>query len=154
MLCCDLELSPEVTIFNLWTEFKLNDETLGYCGEFINPLEHKKDISIQYDDTRCTSSLSPQCSLQVNKLTSKTEGNYSCSVMISYPDGIGYLTLKSSGSTFKPTKNNDLKMTLTVIGVLVIIIIGLVACGSIYCYRRRHRRQEYDNIMNNQNELG
>ena len=152
MLCCDLELSSEVTIFNLWTEFKLNDETLGYCGEFINPLEHKKDISIQYYDT-CRKSSSVWCGLQVNKLTSKTEGTYSCSVMISYPDGIGYLMLKSDESMFKPTKNNDLKIALPVIGVLVIIIIGLVACGSIYCYCRRHRRQGYDN-MNNQNELG
>ena len=151
LLCCGLKLSSEVTIFNSWTEFKLNDETLGYCGEFINPVEHKKDISIQYDDTRCTSRL--QCSLQVNKLTSKTEGNYSCSVMISYPDGIGYLTLNSNKPTFEATKNNDLKITLIVIGVLAIIIIGLVACGSIYCYRRRNRRQGYENV-NNQNELG
>ena len=153
LLCCDLELSPEVTKFNLWTEFKLNDETLGYCGEFINPVEHKKEISIQYDDTRCTSSSSPQCSLQVNKLTSKTEGNYSCSVMIPYPDGIGYLRLNSNKPTLEATKNSDLKITLTVIGVLVIIIISLVACGSIYCYRRRHRRQEYGNI-DYQNEPG
>ncbi|XP_019862608.1 PREDICTED: uncharacterized protein LOC109591287, partial [Amphimedon queenslandica] len=86
---------------DMWTEFMLNDAVLGYCGHFTSPVEHKNGISIYYDTTEGV------CTLKIDKLTDDNKGNYSCSVMVPYPDGNGFLRLNSSSIPINCPKNYD-----------------------------------------------
>ena len=77
-------LNSQLPTLNTLIEFKLNGNTLGYCGCFINPVKQKSDFLIRYDPT------AGACTLQINKLNNKNKGSYSCSVMIPYPDDAGF----------------------------------------------------------------
>ena len=125
---------------NAWSEFVLNDTVLGYCGKFTHPVkDEKRGISIYYDSSN------DACSLKIDKLTKDNEGNYSCNVMVPYPDGSGHLKLKSTSitlqgsnsstrSTCSSTKAIHIAVGVTV-GNISLIIIAIVIC---ICVCRRY----------------
>ena len=115
-----------------WIQFKLNDDALGYCGQFISPVEvKKKGITISHDST------SKICSIEIEKLTKDNEGNYSCSVMVPHPDGNGFLIINSTAVELTAT-GVDATMIGISLGVcaVLVIIIGITIIGFVYCICR------------------
>ena len=98
---------------DMWTEFMLNDAVLGYCGHFTSPVEHKNSISIYYDTTKGA------CTLKIDKLTDDNKGDYSCSVMILYPDGNGLIKLNSTSINLNHPKNDSKIILGTTIPIIL-----------------------------------
>lgn len=151
-----MECQISYTLSDALTEFKLNDEVLGYCAQYINRVEDKaKGISIYYDPS------SSVCTLKVDQLSDVNEGSYLCSVIVPYPDGNGFLKLNStsvtlrSSSTTRPTpqpssNGNTIGITLGIIVpvvVLIILISGIVFI--LLCWSKKwccFSKPDYNNI--------
>ena len=118
----------------------LNNKILGYCGQFTSPVEHKDGISINYDSNM------EACILMIDKLTKENEGNYSCSVMVPYPDGNGFLKISSTSVTLHTPTFDATQTIRTTVGVTagVIVIIFIVVaiiiiaciCKKKECYKK------------------
>ena len=119
---------------DVWIEFTLNNKVLGYCGQFTSPVEHKRGLSINYDSSM------EACILIIDKLTKENEGNYSCSVLVPYPDGNGFLKINSTSVTLHaptaPTAPTSHTITIVIIVVVVfVVIVGfiIVLCMCVIC---------------------
>ena len=112
-----------------WIQFKLNDDALGYCGQFISPVEvKKKGITISHDST------SKICSIEIEKLTKDNEGKYSCSVMVPHPDGNGFVIINSTAVTLTATGADATTIGISVgVSAVLVIIIAITIIGFVYC---------------------
>ena len=109
----------------------LNDNVLGYCGQFTSPVEHKNDILIRYDSSR------KACILKINKLTEDNEGVYLCSVMVPYPDGNGFLKINSTTVTLLRSPN-DVKTIGIIAGITATgVTIAIIVVITVLCICRR-----------------
>ena len=123
----------------------MNDEEIGYCCRYTtSPVEYKNDISIYYYAG------AEQCTLDIVKITSKNEGNYSCSVIIPQDDGDD-LIMSSDTEEIRRSKNNyEFKIGISV-GTCVIISI-IIGCFIIFASWKRgylcFRRRGYEVIPN------
>ena len=115
----------------------LNNKILGYCGQFTSPVEHKDGISINYDSSM------EACILMIDKLTKENEGNYSCSVMVPYPDGNGFLKISSTSltlhtPTFDATQTigTAVGVTVGVIAIIVIVVAIIIMCKKKEWYKK------------------
>ena len=115
--------------FDAWSEFVLNDVVLGYCGKFAHPVkDEKRGISIYYDSSN------DACSLKVDKLTKDNDGYYLCNAMVPYPDGSGYLRLKSTSITLQNSNTKAIQIAVGVtVGNISLIIIVIVICICVCC---------------------
>ena len=82
----------------------------------------KNGISIYYDTTERL------CTLKIDNLTDDNKGNYSCSVMIPYPDDDRILKLNSTFINLTPIpfnhpKNNDKIILGTTTPIIVVTAI-------------------------------
>lgn len=127
----------------MWTEFSLNDDVLGYCGHFTSPVEHKNGISIYYDTTEGI------CTLKIDKLTDDNKGNYSCSVMVPYPDGNGFLKLNSTPIPINCPKNYDKTILAAAISIVCVLIVILIM--TICCRKKLWKGKANKNGANNNN---
>ena len=123
----------------------MNDEEIGYCCRYTtSPVEYKNDLSIHYDAKL------ERCILDIEKITSKNEGNYSCSVIIPQDDGDD-LIMSSNTKEIRRSNNYEVEIGISA-GTCVTISI-IIACIIIFaswkrgylCFRRRH----YEEIRNN-----
>lgn len=151
-----MECQISYTLSDALTEFKLNDEVLGYCAQYTNRVEDKaKGISIYYDP------FSSVCTLKIDQLSDVNEGSYSCSVIVPYPDGNGFLKLNStsvtlrSSSTTTPTpqpssNGNTIGITLGIIVPVVVLIILISGIVFILLCRSKEwccfSKPDYNNI--------
>lgn len=111
-----------------WIQFKLNDDALGYCGQFISPVEvKKKGIAISRDSTNKI------CSIEIEKLTKDNEGNYSCSVMVPHPDGNGFVIINSKAVELTATGVDATTIGISVGVSAIVVIIGITIIGFVYC---------------------
>ena len=129
------ELNPHLFNADALIEFSLNNDVLGYCGQFTSLVEHKNDISIYYDSSVGV------CTLKINKLTSKNEGSYSCSLMIPYPDDNGFLKLNSNSASLSKSKNNEYIYQI-VIGVIVILVLGGIIISCLIMYIKKYIKKK------------
>ena len=136
-----------------WSEFVLNDTVLGYCGKFTHPVkDEKRGISIYYDSS------DDVCSLKIDKFSEDNKGNYSCNVMVPYPDSSGYLRLNST--PIIPQDFNTITKILGVsVGTVSLIIIAIVICICVcrwYQLKARRAKQRMNALPNVQyyNEPG
>ena len=114
-----------------WIQFKLNNDALGYCGQFISPVEvKKKGITISHDSTNKI------CSIEIEKLTKDNEGKYSCSVMVPHPDGNGFLIINSTAVTLTATGVDATTIGISVGVSAILVIIGITIIGFVYCICR------------------
>ena len=131
-LKCSVDSQDE----NVWIEFMLDNSVLGYCGKFTSPVEHKHGISINYDSSK------KACVLTIDKLTKKNRGNYSCSAIVLYPDGNGFLKLNSTSLTLHTSDTMTiLTAVLATVGAIAIIGLGIFAfcmCKVTKVYKRVH----------------
>ena len=117
---------------DVWIEFASNDNVLGYCGQFTSPVKHKQGISINYNSSM------EACILTIDKLTKDNEGNYSCSVMVPYPDGNGFLKINSTSvalHAFDTTKTIGYTVGVAVVATLI-IIVGVIIISCV-CKRKK-----------------
>lgn len=122
-----------------WIQFKLNNDALGYCGQFISPVEvKKKGITISHDSTNKI------CSIEIEKLTKDNEGNYSCSVMVPHPDGNGFLIINSKAVTLTATGADATTIGISVGVCAVLVIIGITIIGFVYCCICRTRLNDQE----------
>lgn len=120
--------SSKIPNLNFLIAFLLNDNIIGYCGQFTtSPMEHKNDITIYYDKI---------CIIKINKLTSKNKGQYSCLLMIPNPDDNGYLKFYSGSTNFSPHNEHIYQIVLGLIGAIA--AVGII-CLIIYCCYRRFK---------------
>ena len=114
-----------------WIQFKLNNDALGYCGQFISPVEvKKKGITISHDSTNKI------CSIEIEKLTKDNEGNYSCSVMVPRPDGNEFLIINSNAVKLTATGVDATKIGISVGVSAILVIIAITIIGFVYCICR------------------
>lgn len=159
-----LECQISYTLSDALTEFKLNDEVLGYCAQYTNRMEDKtKGISIYYDPSTSV------CTLKIDQLSDINEGSYSCSVIVPYPDGNGFLKLNSTSVTLRlsstttptpqptttptpqPSSNgNTIGITLGIIVPVVVLIILISGIVFILLCRSKEwccfSKPDYNNI--------
>ena len=122
-----------------WIQFKLNDDALGYCGQFISPVEvKKKGITISHDSTNKI------CSIEIEKLTKDNEGKYSCSVMVPHPDGNGFLIINSTAVTLTATGADATTIGISVGVSAVLVIIAITIIGFVYCCICRTRLNDQE----------
>ena len=129
-----------------WSEFVLNDTVLGYCGKFTHPVkDEERGISIYYDSS------DDVCSLKIDKFSEDNKGNYSCNVMVPYPDGSGYLRLNSTPITPIIPQDSNTSYSAKILGVTVgsisLIIIAIMICICV-CHRYQLKAKKRININN------
>ena len=123
----------------------MNDEEIGYCCRYTtSPVEHKNDLSIHYDAG------AEGCTIDIEEITSKNEGNYSCSVIIPQDNGDD-LIMSSNTKEIRRSKNNyEFEIGISA-GTCVVISI-IIACIIIFASWKRgylcFRRCGYEEIRN------
>ena len=128
----------------LLVEFMKDSETIGYCGPFSSPVQHKEHTTVYYDSTIST------CTLEIDTQSISANGAYYCSLILPYPHENRFLKTNSSRVEIKQSdlesKNSNLEvriglgvgLSVVFLCTLVTVIIGIL----YYCVHVRNQTNE------------